>query len=79
MTKYAIVNQETCIACETCSSIAPEIFSHNDSGFSYVQIGNNDGVTLIPEEFYDDLEEAEESCPSDSIKVKSCPFAKSTV
>lgn len=79
MTKYAIVNQDTCIACETCSSIAPEIFAHNEGGFSFVLLDENDGTMAIPEEYHDDLEDAEESCPSGSIKVGSCPFSKKLV
>jgi hypothetical protein len=33
----------------------------------------------VPEEFVGDLEDAEEVCPSESIKVGICPFNESAV
>ncbi|MGK7377325.1 ferredoxin [Planococcus sp. 1R117A] len=74
MPKFTIVNQKTCIACGTCGEVAPNIFDYLDSGEAYVILDENQGKQIVPEDLHDDLEEAFESCPSDSIKVSSTPF-----
>lgn len=74
MSKYTIVNKETCIACGTCESIAPDIFAYDEEGISYVILDDNKGIEAVPEEFVADLEDAEEACPSESIKVGIRPF-----
>lgn len=74
MSKYTIVNQNTCIACGTCGDIAPDIFSYTDSGEAYVKLDDNQGCSTVPEDFYDDLEDAELNCPSKSIKVSEKSF-----
>jgi ferredoxin len=35
---------------------------------------NNQGVAVVPEELYEDLENAYHGCPADSIKVANKPF-----
>ena len=79
MAKYTIVNKGTCIACGTCESIAPDIFAYEEEGISYVILDDNKGIETVPEEFVADLEDAEEACPSESIKVGECPFKESAV
>ena len=74
MTKYTIVDQETCIACGTCGSICPDIFGYTDSGEAYVIIDNNAGNTAIPEDCMDEVEEAVSSCPTESIKWSDEPI-----
>nr|WP_255726727.1 ferredoxin [Sporosarcina sp. ACRSM] len=73
---YTIVNKDTCIACGTCESIAPDIFAYDEEGISYVILDDNKGIAEVPEEFVEDLEDAEEACPSESIKVGTCPFSE---
>jgi len=74
MKKFAIVNQETCIACGACAAAAPDIFDYDEEGLSYVMLDDNQGTVEIPEELLDDLEDAFEGCPSESIKVLETPF-----
>lgn len=74
MAKYTIVDKETCIACGNCGGVAPELFAYDDEGISYALLDDNEGVTPIEEEYLDDLEDAYEGCPSDSIKVSDEPF-----
>lgn len=76
MAKYAIINQETCIACGNCEGIAPDIFDLDDSGIAFVILDQNQGTIPIPEDKVDTLEEAMEECPTESIKVADHPFSK---
>jgi ferredoxin len=74
MAKYTIVNQETCIACGSCGATVPEIFDYNDEGFAYVLLDENNGTAIVPEDLHDDLEDAMDGCPTESILVESSPF-----
>lgn len=69
MVKFTRVDQETCIACGACGASAPDIFDYNDEGIAYVILDNNQGCEEVPEDLYDDLEDAMEGCPTESIKV----------
>ncbi len=72
--KYTKVNQETCIACGECVDIAPDIYDVNDEGIAYVILDDNKGTSSIPEELWEDVEDAFESCPSESVHVSKHPF-----
>lgn len=74
MTKYTIVDQDTCIACSACGIAAPDLFDYNDEGISFALLDDNQGMTPVPEDLEDDLEDAYESCPSNSIKMEDEPF-----
>jgi ferredoxin len=74
MAKYTIVNQETCIACGACGAAVPEIFDYNDEGFAFVLLDENNGTAIVPEDLHDDLEDAMDGCPTESIRVESSPF-----
>ncbi|GIN21131.1 MAG TPA: ferredoxin [Bacillus bacterium] len=74
MPKYTIVDQDTCIACGSCGACAPDIFDYDEEGLSYVILDDNTGTEQVPEELYDDLEDASDGCPTDSIKVANEPF-----
>lgn len=74
MPKFTIVDQDTCIACGACGAAAPDIYDYDDDGLAYVIIDNNQGTVEIPEELYDDLFDALEGCPTDSIKVADESF-----
>lgn len=74
MAKYAIIDQETCIACGNCEGIAPDIFDLDESGLSFVKLDQNQGITPIPEDKVDSLEDAMEECPTESVKVADKPF-----
>ncbi|WP_379134721.1 ferredoxin [Paenibacillus sp. sgz500958] len=77
MSKYAIVDKESCIACGACNSAAPDIFDLDDDGIAeviYAGDGNR-GIIDIAVDFLEDLEEAIESCPTQCIQLASTPFA----
>ncbi|MBC8081092.1 MAG: ferredoxin [Gorillibacterium sp.] len=76
MAKYSWVDKETCIACGACGATAPDIYDYDDDGLAEVIYGGdgNQGITAIPEELHDDLQDAQDGCPTDSIKVADTPF-----
>ncbi|HZH58363.1 MAG TPA: ferredoxin [Metabacillus sp.] len=74
MIKYTIVDQETCIACGACGATAPDIFDYNDEGVAFVLLDGNKGCTKIEGDLIDDLEDAFDGCPTESIKISSEPF-----
>jgi ferredoxin len=76
MKKYTLVDQETCIACSACGASAPDIFDYDDDGLSYSILDDNKGVTPIEEDLVDDLLDAYEGCPTDSIQVADEPFIR---
>lgn len=78
MPKYTIVDQDTCIACGSCGACAPDIFDYDEEGLSYVILDENTGTMQVPEELHDDLEDACDGCPTDSIKVADVPFEGQT-
>ena len=79
MPKYTFVNQETCIACGACGASAPDIFDYNDEGFAFVILDGNEGKTAVPEYLLDDLEDALDGCPTDSIKTSNLPLCKEMI
>ncbi|PFN74868.1 ferredoxin [Bacillus sp. AFS076308] len=74
MKKFTIVDRETCIACGACFVTAPEVFDYDDNGISFVYFDKNQGNVEIPGELVDDVLEANDGCPSGSIKVSNMPF-----
>jgi len=74
LTQYTIVDQETCIACGACGAAAPEIFDYDDEGIAYVLLDNNKGIVKIPRKIKDDMLDAYQGCPADSIKIAAKPF-----
>lgn len=78
MAKYTWVDKETCIACGACGAAAPDIFDYDDEGLSEVIYDGdgNRGVTEIPEDLHDDLQDASDGCPTYSIKISDAPFNK---
>ena len=78
MAKYTWVEKDTCIACGACGASAPDIYDYDDDGIAEVIYGddNNTGTTEIPEDLYDDLQDALDGCPTESIKIAEEPFNK---
>jgi Ferredoxin len=72
--KYVIVDRDTCIACGACGCAAPEIFGYDDEGLSHVLLDDNQGTAAIPDDDLDDVIDAFEGCPSESIKMSDSPF-----
>jgi ferredoxin len=74
MGKYTIVDKETCIACGACGAAAPDIYDYDDEGIAYVILDDNTGTSEVPEILEDDMMDAFEGCPTDSIRVSDEPF-----
>ncbi len=74
--KFTWVEKDTCIACGACGATAPDIYDYDDEGIAEVIFDgdNNMGTTEIPEDLYDDLQDAADGCPTDSIKIADTPF-----
>lgn len=73
-TKYTSVNQDTCIACGACGAAAPNIYDFDDEGIAFVMLDDNKGTCEIPEDLWEEMEDAFEECPTDSVRVSDCPF-----
>ncbi|MDV2683417.1 ferredoxin [Alkalihalophilus lindianensis] len=74
MAKYTIVDKDTCIACGACGAAAPDIYDYDDEGIAFVILDDNQGTAAIPEELEEDMIDAQEGCPTDSIKVADESF-----
>ena len=53
---------------------APDLFDYNDEGISFAILDDNKGITPVAEDLVDELEDAYESCPSNSIQMADEPF-----
>ncbi|MRH42365.1 ferredoxin [Aquibacillus halophilus] len=74
MSKFTIVDKETCIACAACGATAPDIYDYDDEGIAYVVLDDNKGTAEIPEVLEEDMLDAFEGCPTDSIKISEKTF-----
>ncbi len=74
MAKFTIVDKDTCIACGACGAAAPDIFDYDDEGLAFNLMDDNTGTIEVPDELYEDLMDAFEGCPTDSIKVADESF-----
>ncbi|SET89317.1 ferredoxin [Salinibacillus kushneri] len=74
MPKYTIVDRETCIACGACGATAPEIYDYDEEGLSFCLLDNNKGISKVPVDLIEDLEDAHDGCPTDSIRIADEPF-----
>ncbi len=61
-----------------CGATAPDIYDYDDEGLAEVIFADdaNKGNTEIPEDLYDDLQDAADGCPTDSIKIAEKAFNK---
>ncbi len=74
MAKFTKIDQDTCISCGSCSAEAPDIFAEEDSGIAYSTLDNNAGITEVSEDLLEDLQYAQESCPTESVLVQDEAF-----
>ncbi|GAA0481340.1 ferredoxin [Virgibacillus sp. MSP4-1] len=74
MSKYTIVDKETCIACGACGAAAPDIYDYDEEGLSYCLLDDNQGITEVPEHLIEDMEDALDGCPTESIRIADQPF-----
>ncbi|MGM0923821.1 MAG: ferredoxin [Bacillota bacterium] len=74
MAKYTWVDKDTCIACGACGGTAPDIYDFDEQGLAFVVLDENQGISEIPEILHDDMHEAMEGCPTESILIQDEPF-----
>ncbi|MFP4165183.1 MAG: ferredoxin [Chitinispirillaceae bacterium] len=60
----ASVDQDTCIGCELCPSICPEVFKMEDDGLAHII------TEEVPSDAETTAEEAAESCPVNAINIE---------
>ncbi|MFP7169431.1 ferredoxin [Terribacillus sp. FSL K6-0262] len=76
MAMYTYVDQDTCIACGTCGAVAPDVYDYDDEGLAFVLLDRNTGTFAVPEELQEDVTEAYEGCPTESIKLSDFVIGK---
>ncbi|SKA82799.1 ferredoxin [Clostridium sp. USBA 49] len=59
----AYVDKESCISCELCPSLCPDVFKMEDDGKAGAITGE------IPEDAVEAAQEAEQSCPVNAISI----------
>ncbi|TDQ41563.1 ferredoxin [Aureibacillus halotolerans] len=74
MAKFTIVDKDTCIACGACGAAAPDVFDYDDEGLAFAILDDNEGTIELPEELEEDMMDAFEGCPTESIRIASSPF-----
>jgi ferredoxin len=76
MSLYMMIDKQNCIGCGACGSAAPDIFDYDADGLAENILDGdlNQGILGIPEEFYEDLQNAVYACPASAIKVAENPF-----
>ncbi|SEA22104.1 ferredoxin [Thalassobacillus cyri] len=74
MACYTKVEKDTCIACGACGATAPDIFDYDEEGLAEAILDGNRGITEITGDLEEDLIDAEEGCPTESIQVSDQPF-----
>jgi len=74
MNFYTKINRDTCIDCGTCAEYAPDLFDHDEEGLSFSLLDDNRGITIVPEDFVEDLEDAHDECPTNSVLMANQPF-----
>ena len=72
MAKYTIVDKDTCIA--WCFVARTDIYDYDDEGIAFVTLDDNQGIVEIPDVLIEDMMDAFEGCPTDSIKVADESF-----
>lgn len=74
MAKFTIIDKETCIACGACGAAAPDIYDYDEEGIAFCSLDDNSGTGEVPEELIDDMVDAFEGCPTESVRVAGKPF-----
>ncbi len=58
------------------SYYAPDVYDYDDEGLAFVLLDRNTGTFSVPEELQEDVTEAFEECPTESIKLSDLVIAK---
>ena len=61
-----------CLRCLGCC--ARDIYDYDDDGIAYVILDDNKGITPVPDILEEDLMDAYEGCPTESIRISDEPF-----
>ncbi|WP_232696284.1 ferredoxin [Brevibacillus daliensis] len=64
------VDKDTCIACGACGATAPDVFDYDDDGIAFNKIDDNTNTAEIPDILHEDVRDAVDGCPTDSIKIE---------
>jgi ferredoxin len=72
--KFTIVNKDTCIACGACAATAPDLYDYDDEGIAFTLLDDNKGNVAVPDELLEDLADAYDGCPTESICISETPF-----
>ncbi|WP_350308626.1 ferredoxin [Gracilibacillus phocaeensis] len=67
---YTWINQETCIACGVCGATAPDLFDYDEEGIAFGRRDHNSGEQSVPEQLMEDLLDAQDGCPTESVRIK---------
>jgi ferredoxin len=60
----ASVDPDTCIGCELCPTISPEVFRMEEDGLAHTI------VSVVPSDAEETAREAAESCPVQAITIE---------
>lgn len=69
-----MVDKSTCISCGACADSAPDLFDYDEDGLAFSLLDNNEGNLVVPDELLDDLADALDGCPTESIRISDRPF-----
>lgn len=69
MPYFTWIEKETCIACGVCGVTAPALFDYDEEGLAYGKRDNNSGEKAVPASEEEDLLDAKEGCPTESVQV----------
>lgn len=76
MSVYAHVNQDACIACGLCQTLAPELFDYDANGIArYVPDANRGDQPLTPQQLIA-FKRAFKRCPTGAIERSGKPFSE---
>lgn len=53
---------------------APDIYDYDDEGIAFVTLDDNKDIVEILDILHEDMQDALEGCPTDSIKISIYPF-----
>lgn len=74
MKYFTYVDRENCISCAACGAAAPNLFKYDVKDIAYACLDNNNGNAPIPFDEIENLNDAFEGCPTESIKISKIPF-----
>lgn len=63
MARTITIDEESCMGCEACVEVCPDVFGFNEDEEKAYVIDPNAGTD-------EDIQEAAETCPSESITVE---------